>query len=127
MSAMAGSAGQGTWSVVEKDREETREESEAVGVGVVKNRRGSPKSQGAAESVANAGVSPRRGRADRMARIHGLCIQNVGGNLARGDSPALHVVHWQPAKPLQRAPRGRVRAARLRRPGCEAEKRGTIP
>jgi hypothetical protein len=81
--AMAGSAGLGTCGVVEEDREGDDEDEELV---VVANCREDPSLTDAVERVANAGVSARRGRADRMARIHGLCIQNVGGNQARGDS-----------------------------------------
>jgi hypothetical protein len=42
--------------------------------------------QAAADGVTSAGDSPRRGRADRMAGIQELCIQNVGAVWARGDS-----------------------------------------
>jgi hypothetical protein len=80
--ATAGSAGLGTCGVVEEDRGKEDEDEELV----VANCRGDLNLRGTAERVANAGVSARRGRADRMARIHGLCIQNVGGNQARGDS-----------------------------------------
>jgi hypothetical protein len=78
--ATAGLAGLGTWSIVEGDPEVVDE--------VVANCRGEPKLQEVTDSVANGGVGPGRGRgrADRMARIHGLCIQNAGGNRARGDS-----------------------------------------
>lgn len=79
--ATAGSAGLGTCGVVGGDREE--DDDELV---VVANCRGDRNLKGAVETVANAKVSARRDRADRMARIHGLCIQNVGGNQARGDS-----------------------------------------
>lgn len=79
--AMAGSARLGTCGVVEEDCED--EDEELV---VFANCRRDLDLKDAVERVANAGVSARRGRADRKARIHGLCIQNVGGNQARGDS-----------------------------------------
>ena len=83
VSAMAGLAGWGTCSVVGGEGEE---KLLVVLVVVVENCRGGPSLQAAVESVANAGVGPRRGRTARMARIHGLCIKMWVGNPARGDS-----------------------------------------
>lgn len=65
---------------------------------------------GAAERLVKARASPRRGRADRRARIHGFCIQNVGGNHRRGVTRALprRACHWAARQNLCSRPSGRV-------------------